>query len=61
LKAAGLIDKAADHQCVGVDGTGREVGAHNVIRPWRFKSGGGASGGGFRVARQLVLHDPALR
>src|SRR5271165_6254139 len=60
LKAAGLIDKAADHHGVGVNITGREVGPHNVIRPWRFKAGDGASGGGLRVAWQRVLQNPAL-
>ena len=38
LKAAGLIDIAADHQGVCVDGAEREVGPHNVEWPWRFQA-----------------------
>ena len=60
LEAARFIDKTVDHEGIGVDRAGREIGAHNVIRPGCIEAGDGAAGGGIGVARKRVLQEPAF-
>ena len=59
LKAAGLIHKAVDHDGIAVDRAECEVGTHDVIRPWRFKTRDVTRRFCFVRARQRVLQDPA--
>ena len=48
LEAAGLIDKAVDHEGVGINCAGIEVRADDVVGPGRLKMRSIASGVGIR-------------
>ena len=61
LEAACLTDKPMNHEGIGIDCAGRDVGPYDVIRPGRLDMRDIARGSRAVGPGKRVLEDPALR